>query len=111
MTIYADQAGSSINFAGVGAGDIEIYASAAISWSSNVFHEISVEWTESVCEIYLDGALAATGDGVMYVRRGAPGAMGFTLARIMPATNRPGGRMEYDHLGSRVWGMVHEWLD
>jgi hypothetical protein len=67
FAIYADAGGSNIYLGGVGAGDAEIYASAPISWTSNTFHQIGVEWTTGDCEIYLDGALAATGDGVIYV--------------------------------------------
>ena len=67
FTIYADAGGSNIYFGGVGAGTAQTYASAPISWTSNAFHQIGVEWTTSDCEIYLDGALAATGDGVSYV--------------------------------------------
>lgn len=61
FTIYADAGGSNIYFGGVGAGVAATYASAPISWSSNTFHQIGVEWTLNDCEIYLDGALAATG--------------------------------------------------
>jgi hypothetical protein len=67
FAIYADAGGSNIYFGGVEAGDFEVYASAPISWSSNTFHQIGVEWTEEDCEIYLDSALAATGDGIIYV--------------------------------------------
>ena len=64
FVLYADAGGSNICFGGVGAGDVETYMRAQISWSSNVYHQIGVEWAEdSDCELYLDGALAATGDG------------------------------------------------
>ena len=67
FSIYVDAAGSNICFGGVGAGDVEVYASAPISWSSNTFHQIGVEWTEGDSEIYLDGALETTNYGVEYV--------------------------------------------
>ena len=63
FAIYADAAGSNIYFGGVEGGDAEVYASAPISWSSNTWHQIAVEHTGGDCEIYLDGALAGTGDG------------------------------------------------
>jgi hypothetical protein len=79
FTIYADAVGSNIYFGGVGSGDVEVYASAPISWSSNTFHQIGVEWTTGDCEIYLDGALAATGDGVMYVPKRSTWPNGFFI--------------------------------
>jgi len=79
FAIYADAGGSNIYLGGVGAGDAEVYASAPISWSSNTFHQIGVEWTEGDCEIYLDGALAATGDGVIYVPTRSTWTNGFFI--------------------------------
>lgn len=79
FAIYADAGGSNIYFGGVGAGDAEIYASAPISWTSNTFHQIAVEWTTGDCEIYLDGALAATGDGVIYVPKRSTWTNGFFI--------------------------------
>jgi hypothetical protein len=62
--IYVDAPGSNFIFGGMQNGEGAIYASAPISWASNSWHQIGVEWTaNSDCEIYLDGALAATGDG------------------------------------------------
>ena len=67
FTIYADAYGSNIYVAGVGSGVTNIYASAPISWASNTFHQIGVEWSSSGSsrnpgiKMYLDGALAATG--------------------------------------------------
>jgi hypothetical protein len=80
FAIYADAVGSNIYFGGVGSGDVEVYASAPISWSSNTFHQIGVEWTTGDCEIYLDGALAATGDGVMYVPKRSTWTDGFFVS-------------------------------
>jgi hypothetical protein len=77
FAIYADAAGSNLCFGGVGAGDFETYASVPISWSSNVFHQIGVEWTTGDCEIYLDGSLAATGNGIIYVPKRSTWASGF----------------------------------
>ena len=67
FTIYADAYASNIYVAGVGDGVTNIYASAPISWASNTFHQIGVEWSSSGStrnpgiKMYLDGALAATG--------------------------------------------------
>jgi hypothetical protein len=79
FAIYADAGGSNLCLGGVGAGDAEVYASAPISWTSNAFHQIGVEWTEWDCEIYLDGALAATGDGVIYVPTRSTWTNGFFI--------------------------------
>jgi len=79
FAIYADAGGSNIYLGGVGAGDAEIYASAPISWSSNTWHQIGVEYTGGDCEIYLDGALAATGDGVIYVPKRSTWTNGFFI--------------------------------
>ena len=79
FTIYADADGSNLYFGGVGDGDSETYASAPISWSSNTWHQIGVEYTRDDCEIYLDGALAATGDGVMYVPARSTWSNGFYI--------------------------------
>jgi hypothetical protein len=47
FTIYADSVGSNIYVSGVGDGVTNIYASAPISWTSNTFHQIGVEWSSS----------------------------------------------------------------
>jgi len=79
FTIYADADGSNLYFGGVGDGDSETYASAPISWSSNTWHQIGVEYTGDDCEIYVDGALAATGNGVMYVPARSTWSNGFFI--------------------------------
>ena len=59
---YIDADGSNLVFAGVKSGVTNIFASAPISWPSNAFHQIGLEWEAgSDCEIYLDGALAVSG--------------------------------------------------
>jgi hypothetical protein len=77
FAIYIDSGGSNLCFGGVGAGDFETYVSVPISWSSNVFHQIGVEWITGDCEIYLDGSLAATGNGIIYVPKRSTWASGF----------------------------------
>jgi len=97
FTIYADAVGSNICLGGVGAGDVEIYASAPISWSSNTWHQIGMEWTGDDCEIYLDGALAATGDGVMYVPTRSTWSNGFFIG-----SDNAG----YEQARGAVWNMT-----
>jgi len=59
---YVDAAGSNLVFAGVKAGVTNIFARTPISWPSNAFHQIGLEWQAgSDCEIYLDGTLAVSG--------------------------------------------------
>jgi hypothetical protein len=67
FAIYADSAGANLYFGGVQAGTAVTYASAPISWGSNTWHQIGVEWMEADCEIYVDGSLAGTGDGVTII--------------------------------------------
>jgi hypothetical protein len=62
--IYADAGGTNIYFGGVGAGTATTYASAPISWASNTFHQIGVEWTSDDSEIYVDGQLVAASNGL-----------------------------------------------
>jgi hypothetical protein len=70
FAVYADKYGSNIFFGGVSNGVSTTYASAPISWTSNTFHEIGIEYTApsprhraGTSTIYLDGAVAATGSG------------------------------------------------
>jgi hypothetical protein len=70
--IYTDAYGSNIYFGGVSNGVSTNYASAPISWASNTFHQIGIEWKGptrrgTASTIYLDGAVAATGSGVSIV--------------------------------------------
>jgi hypothetical protein len=97
FAIYADAGGSNLYFGGVEGGDVEIYASAPISWSSNVWHQIGVEYTGGDCEIYLDGALAATGDGVMYVPKRSTWTNGFFIG-----SDNTG----YEQARGAFWGMT-----
>jgi len=76
---------------------VEIYASAPISWSSNVWHQVGVEYTGGDCEIYLDGVLAATGDGVMYVPKRSTWTNGFFIG-----SDNTG----YEQARGAFWGMT-----
>jgi hypothetical protein len=79
FAIYADAAGSNIYFGGVEAGVAVTYASAPISWSSNSIHQISAEWTTGDCELYADGAMVATGNGVTIVPARSTWTNGFFI--------------------------------
>ena len=79
FSLYADAGGSNIFFGGVKAGDFETYMSAPISWRSNEFHEISIEYTTGDSELYVDGAMVASGDGVEYVPKRSTWTNGWYL--------------------------------
>src|SRR5208283_2345617 len=66
------------------AGATEVYASAGISWGSNTWRQIGVEWTSGDSgdvEIYLDGALAAANydSGVDFVPARSTWTNGFFI--------------------------------
>jgi len=113
FAIYADASGSNLCFGGVGAGDAEIYASAPISWSSNTWHQIGVEYTGGDCVIYLDGALAATGDGVIYVPKRSTWTNGFFIGSDNTGYEQARGAF----LGMVTWAeeygawYTYSWLD
>ena len=79
FAIYTDASGSNIYFGGVKAGTSTTYASAPISWASNTFHQIGVEWTTDDSEIYLDGALAASSNGVSLLPNSSTWPNGFMV--------------------------------
>jgi hypothetical protein len=96
FAIYADAAGANLYFGGMRSGDAAIYASAPISWSSNTWHQIGVEYTSGDCEIYLDGALADTGNGVTYVPTTSTWTNGFFIG-----SDNAG----YEQARGAFWGM------
>jgi len=79
LAICADAGGSNLYFGGEGPGGAVTYARAPISWGSNTFHQVGVEWSQDDCEIYLDGALAATGNGVTIVPARSTWTNGFFI--------------------------------
>ncbi len=65
--LSADLHGTNLSFWGMSNGVTTTYVNTAISWSSNAWHALEVEYSPSNSFLYLDGQLAATGTGVTFV--------------------------------------------
>ena len=114
LTISIDAGGSNLCFGGVGNGDAGIYMSAPISWSSNAYHQIGVEWTGpgGDCEMYVDGALVATGNGVEHVPARSTWTNGFYFGSM----NTGYGQARGSFLEAYTWNVevggvyTNDWL-
>jgi hypothetical protein len=108
FTIYADSLGSNIYVAGVGAGVTNIYASSPISWSSNTFHQIGVEWSSSGSRrnpgirLYLDGALATTGINLSIVPAMGYDSNGLCTNGLFVGSDNMGG----EQMRGSMWNMT-----
>jgi len=69
-SLYLNSDGTSITFSSQSEGQGTNYLSAPISWDSATWHLISLTYSITNTALYIDGQLAASGDGVLYV----PGA-------------------------------------
>ena len=56
--------GTGLFFGGQGNGQSRTFASAPIAWAANDWHMVAVAYTPEESEIYVDGQLAARGEGV-----------------------------------------------
>ena len=86
--------------------------SAPISWRSNEFHEISTEYTTGDCELYVDGAMVASGNGVEYVPKRSTWTNGWYLgANTLGYEQMRGAVLELftwsEELGA---GYTNDWL-
>ena len=114
LTLSIDAGGSNLCFGGVGNGNAQIYMSAPISWTSNAFHQIGVEWTGSGgdCEMYVDGAMVSTGNGVEYVPARSTWTNGFYFGSM----NTGYGQARGSFLEAFTWnvelgaGYTNDWL-
>jgi hypothetical protein len=108
FTIYADSVGSNIYVSGVGDGVTNIYASAPISWTSNTFHQIGVEWSSSGSrfhpgiKLYLDGALAATGVKLSIVPATGYDSNGFSTNGVFVGSDNNGA----EQMRGAIWDMT-----
>jgi hypothetical protein len=102
FAIYTDQYGSNIYFGGVNNGVSSIYASAPISWTSNSWHQIGVEWWGSRSRIYLDGALAASGRRMSIVPWMGTDTNGFYTNGFFIGSDNQG----YEQARGAFWDMM-----
>ncbi len=65
--LSADPYGTNLVLWGMSNGVATNYVNAAISWSSNAWHALDVEYSPSNSFLYVDGQLAASGTGVTVV--------------------------------------------
>jgi hypothetical protein len=65
-SLYVSANGNTINFSAQTNGLATNYLSAAVSWTSNTWHLIDLTYTQTNSALYLDGALATNGNGVVY---------------------------------------------
>jgi hypothetical protein len=114
FTIYADSVGSNIFVSGVGAGITNIYATAPISWTSNTFHQIGVEWSSSGSRrhpgimLYLDGALSDTGTELTIVPTTLFDSNGFcTNAVFIGSDNNGEEQMRGAMWDLTAWGCMY----
>lgn len=63
-SLYLNPEGSAIYFSAQTNGAAADFLSAPISWASNEWHFIALAYSATNCALYLDGSLAASGDGV-----------------------------------------------
>jgi len=65
--LSTDPYGTNLSFWGMSNGVTTTYVNTAISWSSNAWHALEVEYSPSNSFLFVDGQLAASGIGVTVV--------------------------------------------
>ena len=112
LTVSIDAGGSNLCFGGIGGGNAEIYMSAPISWASNTYHQLAIEYSTGDCEMYVDGAMVATGNGVEYVPARSTWTNGFYFGSL----NTGYGQARGSFLEAFTWnvevggGYTNDWL-
>lgn len=95
--LLVDAAGGSIYFGTQtnGSGTLTTNLTAAISWASNVWHQVVLTYSPSNSEIYLDGLpLIANGSGVTVYPGAKARALGFTIGGSAAGTNQAQGTFD-----------------
>src|SRR5258708_4228603 len=78
-SLYIDSGGSNLVFASATNGASSNYLTAPVSWVSNSWHLVAISYSCSNSCLFLDGAVAATGQGVCYLPGSDTLATGFLL--------------------------------
>ncbi|HXB61072.1 MAG TPA: LamG domain-containing protein [Candidatus Acidoferrales bacterium] len=78
-SLYLNPSGTGIYFSSGTNGIRTNYLSAPISWDWNTWHLIVLTYSPTNTSLYLDGELAASGDGVRYVPSGDILTNGFAI--------------------------------
>ncbi|HTV41408.1 MAG TPA: LamG-like jellyroll fold domain-containing protein [Candidatus Sulfotelmatobacter sp.] len=78
-SLYLNPSGTSIYFSSGTNGVRTNYLSAPISWDGSTWEMIDVTYSPTDTAIYINGRLAATGDGVLYVPSGDILTNGFSI--------------------------------
>jgi hypothetical protein len=76
-SVWLDSFGTNLFFSSQAGGLGTNYLTAPVSWASNCWHLIAINYTCSNSSAYIDGVSAATGPGVCYVPGGDALAGGF----------------------------------
>ena len=87
-TLYFHPAGTNLYFASTTNGAVGgVYLSAPIQWASNYWHLITLNYSRSNCQLFIDGQMVSTNTGL--ARWPGPNARtnGFTLGGDCRATN------------------------
>jgi len=99
-SLYLDSGGTNIYFAAQTNGSGATYLSAPISWSSNWWHILSLDYSPSNSALYIDGEVAATGTGISVWPGPSARTNGFALGSDLSGTNVAQGTFE----NLRTWG-------
>ena len=93
-SLYLNSDGTSITFSSQDDGQGTNYLSAPISWDSSTWHLISLTYSVTNTALYIDGELAASGDGVLYVPNASVLTNGFFVGSDKTGNDQIHGQMD-----------------
>ena len=87
-TLYFHPAGTNLYFASTTNGAVGgLYLSAPIQWASNYWHLVTLNYSRSNCQLFIDGAMVCTNTGLARWPGPSVRTNGFTLGGDCRATN------------------------
>ncbi len=93
-SLYLNSDGTSITFSSQSDGQGTNYLSAPISWDSATWHLISLTYSTTNTALYIDGELAVSGDGVLYVPNARVLTNGFFVGSDNAGMDQIHGQMD-----------------
>ena len=93
-SLYLNSEGTSITFSSQNDGQGTNYLSVPISWDSATWHLISLTYSTTNTALYIDGQLAASGDGVLYLPNASVLTNGFFVGSDKTGIDQIHGQMD-----------------
>ncbi len=111
-SLYFDPAGDTIQFSGQGAGAGADYLQAEIAWQAGRWYQVALAYSPKACALYVDGELAAQGEGVtLWPGEKAVAAHGFSVGSDSGGGNLAQGEFDEFTTMARPLGVGDLWAN